>query len=684
MLRSSLVCTTAGVVAFTLASIVTPGAGKAATASSSDWKAEASEAIARAEYMFAAVHGGGWSAPNRSQGLRLTADGSVARVSPRKEGGARWSLSLGLRAVGREGAMTAVVPGRVTVDGNRIESRREALGLSEWYVNMRSGIEQGFTIDRRPVAGGKESPLVLDLAYEGGLEARRDETDGSILFSEKSAGTVLRYENLAVADADGNPVDSKLILEPGTLRIAVRDDWHPYPLVIDPTLVVPAWTGLGDQFEEFFGASVAGAGDVNGDGFDDVIVGAYRFDGGYFDGGRAFVFSGSSTGPSPIPAWTADGGLPGAWFGYSVASAGDVNGDGYADVIIGARLYENPQVDEGRAYVYLGSSEGLGAVPAWTAEPDQDRAAFGSSVASAGDVNGDGYDDVIVGAPDFDSTSGTDEGRAFLYLGSAAGPSVLADWSAGSGLYSSAYGFSVASAGDVNGDGYADIIVGAPLYDNAGFPDAGRAYVYSGSASGPSDDPVWVADGNKTLGQFGYSVAGAGDITDDGFADVIIGAPFEGSGRVSAYHGSLTGLSPVSNFSAKINKNPAQFGASVAGVGDVSGDGIADVAIGAPRVGDQTTTAGGLVRVYYGSRTGLGIPAFGVTENQTNALLGGSVAGAGDVNGDGVGDLIAGAIGLDNFSLMVENSGGAHVYLGVRTGKKNLRAGSLHGVTFTD
>ena len=165
-----------------------------------------------------------------------------------------------------------------------------------------------------------------------------------------------------------------------------------------------------------------------------------------------------------------------------MATAGDVNGDGYADVIVGAPNYDNGQTDEGRAFVYYGSASGLSTTANWTAESNQASAYFGYSVATAGDVNGDGYADVIVGAPNYDNGQ-TDEGRAFVYHGSASGLSATANWTAESNQASAYFGYSVATAGDVNGDGYADVIVGAPNYDN-GQTDEGRAFVYHGSASG--------------------------------------------------------------------------------------------------------------------------------------------------------------------------------------------------------
>ena len=138
---------------------------------------------------------------------------------------------------------------------------------------------------------------------------------------------------------------------------------------------------------------------------------------------------------------------------------GDVNGDGYADVIVGANTYDNGQADEGRAYVYLGSAAGLVATPAWTAESDRRRYSA-ISVATAGDINGDGYADVIVGAPLRQRPDGRGPRVRLSRLG--AGLATTAALT-GRATWQAPPSASVTTAGDVNGDGYADVIVGAPV-----------------------------------------------------------------------------------------------------------------------------------------------------------------------------------------------------------------------------
>jgi hypothetical protein len=194
-----------------------------------------------------------------------------------------------------------------------------------------------------------------------------------------------------------------------------------------------------------------------------VIVGARFFDNGETDEGRVFVYHGSATGLSTSANWTAESNQAFANFGFSVSSAGDVNGDGFSDVIVGARLFDNGETDEGRAFVYHGSATGLSTSANWTAESNQGNAQFGYSVSWAGDVNGDGFSDVIVGAPLFDSPE-ANEGRAFVYHGSATGLSTTPNWTAESNQAFAQFGNSVASAGDVNGDGFSDVIVGAWLF----------------------------------------------------------------------------------------------------------------------------------------------------------------------------------------------------------------------------
>ncbi|MCZ7582850.1 MAG: integrin alpha [Deltaproteobacteria bacterium] len=172
-----------------------------------------------------------------------------------------------------------------------------------------------------------------------------------------------------------------------------------------------------------------------------------------------------------------------------------MNGDGYDDVIVGARSYDNGQNEEGGAFVFLGSDSGVQASPVWTAESDQAGAQFGFSVSGAGDVNADGYDDVIVGAPFFGNGEGN-EGMAFVFLGEAAGVQSSPIWTAESNQSNAYLGRSVSGAGDVNGDGYDDVIVGARVFTNDQ-NEEGRAFVFLGEAAGVQSSPVWTAEGDQ-------------------------------------------------------------------------------------------------------------------------------------------------------------------------------------------
>jgi hypothetical protein len=160
-----------------------------------------------------------------------------------------------------------------------------------------------------------------------------------------------------------------------------------------------------------------------------------------------------------------------------------VNGDGYSDIIVGAPCFDGVAIDQGGIFVYHGSSTGLPTAPNWTKSTSQDSAHFGQSVSTVGDVNGDGYSDVIIGAPLYDLTQ-HNSGTAFLFYGGAMGLTEINYWNPGWTPQAGAnLGFSVATAGDVNGDGYSDVIVGAPYYDD-GETGEGIAFVYYGNGGG--------------------------------------------------------------------------------------------------------------------------------------------------------------------------------------------------------
>ena len=430
------------------------------------------------------------------------------------------------------------------------------------------------------------------------------------------------------------------------------------------------WSSTSEETYAYWGQSVGTAGDVNGDGYDDVIVGATHI-GSHPEPGAAFIWYGSASGlgddGTPDNAdWSDMGDDEGGQFGSCARTAGDLDRDGYDDIVVGAPNHSGDQADEGRVYVYLGSASGPGSAPYWTVEGNQDNALMGGSAGTAGDVNGDGFADLIVGASHY-ANGQAGEGAAFAWYGA---PTDSPDWSKESDDAGALFGHSAATAGDVNGDGYAELIVGAPSYDG-GYPGQGKAFVYQGGHTGLDPVPYWHAGSQETDGRLGSSVATAGDVNGDGYADIIVGA----KGAAYVWYGSATGLGDLgtpdnADWSASGGSSTA-FGCTLGTAGDVNGDGYSDVIVGAPYATSGEWGAG-VAYVWYGSATGLDAdrnldaPDWSASSWQREGLMGISVGTAGDVNGDGYGDVIVGASGYDVGD--TADLGGAFVWYGSSSG----------------
>jgi hypothetical protein len=354
----------------------------------------------------------------------------------------------------------------------------------------------------------------------------------------------------------------------------------------------PDWTYV-PTFSEagFIILSGLSVGDINGDGWPDLLVNIDSDQaGGEIVGSVQAVF-GSPQGFGDAPDWKVFGDMANTDFGVSSSTA-DVNGDGYDEVIIGAPSY----LGSGRVFVYDGGPSGPSLAPDQTLLLGQAGANYGFDVAGVGDLNMDGFEDVVVGAPDATLVGGSPDGAAFAYLGGQVGLATTAAWNFDSNRDGSDFGWTVGPAGDVNGDGYPDVLVGDVSFSSSdAFQDTseGRAYLFYGDNTGLEEAAAWTYEPNVFVANMGIAVGG-GDLNGDGYDDVIVGADFfttdppepgfvgnfASPGAVFAFLGSETGpQEPGFFFDSPTQNDDVQTGRAV-GAGDFNCDGYADVVYG--------------------------------------------------------------------------------------------------------
>ncbi|MDJ0626610.1 MAG: peptidoglycan DD-metalloendopeptidase family protein, partial [Rhodobacter sp.] len=460
------------------------------------------------------------------------------------------------------------------------------------------------------------------------------------------------------------------------------------------------------------GYSVSSVADVNGDGIDDVIVGAVNSTEGGTIAGGAYVIFGKSRAVrididlsflSADDGFFIQGGIAGDQAGFNVSSAGDINGDGVDDLIVGAIGGSKGGVNAGEAYVVYGKDgatrpdidlASLFVSDGFFIQGDMANDQSARSVSSAGDINGDGIDDLIIGAAGVDVVD--QEGAAYVIFGKDQGTRGNIDLSSMSGSDGfvirgdnpgDQVGWSVSSAGDINSDGIDDLIVGAPGRDIGG-----AAYVLFGKAGSTRDDielsSLAAIDGFVITGEIisedvGWSVSSAGDVNGDGVDDLIVGAldGFHNGVYVGEAHVifgkagatrldiDLSSLSPGDGFSIHGKTDDHQLGQSVSAAGDVNGDGIDDLIIGGdPFVGgNRTGEAYVIFGVQGATRADIDISVitpedgFIIRGEADFDSAGKSVSAAGDINGDGFDDVIIGANLNDQGGT---NAGAAYVIYG--------------------
>ena len=572
-----------------------PAAGRGETALPAGLRAAVEQSRYRIRPPQQGAEAGTYRAANRAQGLDARFNAAGVSVGPAASSGPPWQWGLQLERSGYGERLEPIASAHLVVEANRIEYRRGA--LTEWYVNDARGLEQGFTVAAPPRGRDAHEPLVLELGVSGGLRAEVSE-DGQQMWFARGAERVLAYSHLAVADAAGVRLPARMRLAGRSVRLEVDDRGAAYPVVIDPLIVSETHLVASDgAADDWFGTSVAISGDtaVVGAPFDDTA--------GSDVGGSVYVYVRSGTTWSEQQHLVASDGALGDFFGSSVAISGDtaVVGASYDDTAGGESA--------GSVYVYVRSGTTWSEQAHLVASDGAGEDTFGASVAISGDtaVVGAPFDDTdrgpnggpnagsvyvyvrsgttwskqahlvvsdgavsdffgssvaisgdtaVVGAPQDNTTGGTNAGSVYVYVRSGTSWSEQQHLVASDGAADDAFGFSVAISGET-------LVVGAPADDTAGAANAGSAYVYVRSGTTWSEQAHLMASDGAVSDNFGWSVAISGE-------SLVIGAPFDDTaagvdaGSVYVYVRSGTTWSEQAHVVASDGAQDDRFGTSVA------------------------------------------------------------------------------------------------------------------------
>jgi hypothetical protein len=495
-------------------------------------------------------------------------------------------------------------------------------GLSQWWQGSGYAVEQGWTVKSRPAGKGQ-------LGFTVEVEAAFVETDGSHAWLESTGGKSWHVEGLVAWDANDKILDTWIDSDGQSLTFRVDDTDAAYPIMVDPwystygTDIQHTSTNSGcDYYSSLTGEKCASndcnstqfaqrvhrMGDINGDGYEDLFVSSQNWyievssSSGYW--GRSFIFYGSSTGINATYGWSNRGQSSDDYYGSGYVLDADFDGDGYTDLAVGAYADDPSGSDSGAIFIYPGSASGILSSSTKTINGSNASDQYGYyGRVDAGDFNGDGMDDLVLGVPNDDSAA-SNAGKVVIHSGTTTGH---VNSTVGTTLYGEnaddQFGYRV-TVGDFNGDGFDDLAAAAP-YNDDNNTNSGKIYFYYGSSTGLST----TASNNQYGGGYNYNygtnMTSTGDINGDGFDDFVSRGRF--------YLGSQAGISG--------SNDQSWSNTEIYPMGDATGDGFDDVVYSN--------------RFYSGAADG----------NMVSEDSGSYLLTASDLNGDGYEDLVYGEPG---------------------------------------